>query len=246
MEPLKGCDGVFHTATPALFNAGSAGKDSIYMPTITGTRNILEVAAVSGIKTFVLTSSMSAIAPVPEPDVKSEAHWSDSEVQKSKDNWYGAAKTDQEKMCHAFVAGMPEETRFRFCAICPTAVMGPMLQPKPNSSMTWLQKAASGDMMKKAPNDSMSFIDVRDCAALHVAAFENSFASGRYMCLDKSYHWNDIFNILKKLNPSMSPVEAFEGDLAKATQFDRTRQDSLGVTIREVPQILEEAFKSMN
>ena len=35
---------------------------------------------------------------------------------------YGAAKTVQEKMCIEFVAKMPEHKRFRFAAICPTAV----------------------------------------------------------------------------------------------------------------------------
>jgi len=36
----------------------------------------------------------------------------------------------------------------------------------------------------------MSYIDVRDCAAIHVAGYEKG--KGRYMCLVESWHWNNI------------------------------------------------------
>jgi hypothetical protein len=48
---------------------------------------------------------MSAIAPDPEPHIKTEEHWSDSELQKSKGRWYGAAKTEQEKIVEKWVEG---------------------------------------------------------------------------------------------------------------------------------------------
>lgn len=42
---------------------------------------------------------------------------------------------------------------------------------------------------------------VRDCAAVHVAAYANPSASGRYMCLDESIHWNQLADILAKVYP---------------------------------------------
>ena len=51
------------------------------------------------------------------------------------------------------------------------------------------------------PNDSMSFIDVRDCAAIHIAGYEKG--EGRYMCVSKSYHSNDLFKMLMENYPKM-------------------------------------------
>lgn len=47
---------------------------------------------------MVLTSSMSAVAPVPEPPLKSEEHWSDPEEQKARGSFYGASKRLGRKM----------------------------------------------------------------------------------------------------------------------------------------------------
>merc|ERR550517_1732670 len=85
--------------------------------------------------------------------------------------------------------------------------------------------------MKESRNDSMSFIDVRDCAAMHVAGCENEETSGRYMCLIESWHWNDIFKLLMRLCNDLD-LKLFEGDCVTATQFDRSKQDSLGLQIR--------------
>ena len=49
---------------------------------------------------------------------------------------------------------------------------------------------------EKIPNDSMSFIDVRDCAAIHIAGYEKG--EGRYMCVSKAYHWNDLIKIFRE------------------------------------------------
>ena len=80
---LSGCEAVFHTATPVVFGAAD-GKKEIYEPAMQGTRELLAaVQRAGGIKSFVLTSSMSAVSPQPEPAVKSEVHWSDDAAQES-------------------------------------------------------------------------------------------------------------------------------------------------------------------
>ena len=69
------------------------------------------------VKQIVITSSMclasepcllvfkrSAMAPVPEPPVKSEEHWSDPKEQRERCNFYGAAKTLAERAAYDFVA----------------------------------------------------------------------------------------------------------------------------------------------
>ena len=183
------------------------------------------------------------MAPVPEPPIKSEEHWSDPELQKSKGNWYGYTKTTTEKFFqkHAEANG-----KYRFAAICPTGVFGPMLQPTVNATMGWVLGLYKNGK-DKAANDSMSFIDVRDCAAHHVAALENPEATGRYMSLVESLHWNDIFVMMKELHPGMPDVPKSDGEPITPTQFDLTKMNSLGVEVRSVREVLQgclEEFKA--
>lgn len=247
-EAIRGCDAVVHTATPlsVKFSKGAIdGEKDIFDPALSGLHSILNAVTGSGgqVRTFVLTSSMSAMAPRPEPRVKTEAHWSDPDDQKARGNWYGAAKTCQEQIA---AAALPE-MGVRYCAICPTMVLGPMLHlgNDPVSTMgrfaTWVMGG-----IQTAPNDSMSFVDVRDCAAMHVAALEQPTASGRYMCLAESLHWNDIRLVLRELHPAMPPISPFEGGpLARVTQFDRSKQDSLGVAVRGTRDVLADAVQEL-
>jgi len=153
-------------------------------------------------------------------------------------NWYGCTKTRQEKLATATL----RDTAVRFVAICPTGVFGPMLQPGVNATMGWMAGFAKGPAGGKANNDSMSFVDVRDCAAMHVAALETPGASGRYMCLAgtptekrtasgavvyASSHWNEIYATVRELHPTMPPFAPCDGAPVAPTAFDLSRSDAL-------------------
>lgn len=236
------CQGVIHIATPLdATHAVADGEQTVYGPAIAGLQTVVDASLKAGtVKTFVLTSSMSAMAPRPEPAVKNETHWSDSDSQKAKGNWYGAAKTCQEQLATKLLA----ETGIRYVAICPTMVLGPQLQPGIAATMDRLRTLAKG-RMTKAPNDSMSYIDVRDCAAMHVAAYEKHEVSGRYMSLVESLHWNSIAKIMKELVPEMTEIQPCDDEPCAPTQFDRSRQDSLGVEVRPVRTLLAEAIADL-
>eukprot|EP00913_Durusdinium_trenchii_P015936 g14975.t1 len=174
-EAVQGCRGVFHTASPLVPGKGVEDPETLVLrPAIEGTLNVLRSCQKAGtVKTVVLTSSMSAVAPVPEPPLK-------------------------------------------LATICPTMVLGPMLQPEVNMTMGafrgWLKNGVPGH--PKCQNDSMSFVDVRDCAAQHVAAMEMEDKAGRFMSLDCSIHWNDLAVLMKSLYPSMPAAEpALTGEL---------------------------------
>ena len=93
-------------------------------------------------------------------------------------------------------------------------------------------------MSESIPNDSMSIIDVRDLASLHVACAETGEASGRYFGVNRSWHWEDILSTLSKVHPGYRPPVRFEGVSATPTQFDFTRRDSLGVSLRSLEDTL--------
>eukprot|EP00933_Yihiella_yeosuensis_P032118 TRINITY_DN2569_c3_g1_i1.p1 TRINITY_DN2569_c3_g1~~TRINITY_DN2569_c3_g1_i1.p1 ORF type:complete len:281 (-),score=53.70 TRINITY_DN2569_c3_g1_i1:145-987(-) len=238
--PIAGCDAVFHVASPLPVGKGSEDPENVVLrPAIEGTENALQACLKTpSLKVLVLTSSMSAMAPVPEPELKSEEHWSDPEGQKSRGSWYGASKTLAEKKAYELANG----AHFRLASICPTMVVGPMIQPEMNMTMgalcNWLKNGRSNG---QCPNDSMSFVDVRDCAAQHVAAMENESCSGRYMSLESSWHWNELDVLFKEIYPEMPVSKPCEGTPVKPTQFDLTRQKSLGVELRKVPEIIRSA-----
>ena len=86
-EAIAGCSAVIHMATPVLFGSDNP-EEATYKPAIAGTEAVLNALDKNGVdvKTFVLTSSMSAAAPQPEPEVKSEIHWSDHDAQIAKNS----------------------------------------------------------------------------------------------------------------------------------------------------------------
>lgn len=263
-ECVAGCEAVFHTATPILMGSKN-GKADMYEPAMDSTKELLAAVARAGcVKTFVLTSSMSAVAPQPEPPVKTEAHWSDDAAQEAKENWYGCTKTRQEKLCEEALKG----TGVRFVAICPTGVFGPMLQPTVSMTMGWMASMTKGpaahdpNSAGKARNDSMSFVDVRDCAAMHIAGFEQETASGRYMCVAgtpterrtesgavvyQSTHWNDIYALVKELYPAMPDFEPCDGTPAVPTSFDLSKSNALLHVdqMRDVRTIFKESFEDL-
>lgn len=236
-EACVGCDGVFHVASPLPAGKGAADPENLVLrPAVEGTKNVLRAAHKAGIKHFVVTSSMSAMAPTVEPAVKNEGHWSDPDAQRARESFYGASKTLAEKAAFAFVSGSAPGARL--VTICPTMVVGPMLQPFINMTMgalaTWL-KNGKGETCR---DDSMSFVDVRDCAAQHVAAMKDESHAGRYMSLDRSLHWNDLVPLLRSIHPEMPDSKPCENPSAP-TKFDTTRQKSLGVAVRP----LEDAIR---
>jgi len=250
--PMEGCDTVFHAATPLrhkMATGKSNGKRDIYDPALSSTQEVLDCISRNSltVKCLILTSSMSAVAPFPEPPIKDESHWSDSEWQKERGSWYGAAKTEQELLTRIWVetalAAKAIDQDFKYCSICPTMIVGPILGPDIGGTMSVLLGWFKGSRTI-APNDSMSFVHVEDCAAMHVAAMELSDSGGRYMSLVESLHWNDILVLLKELCPSLADVTLFDGDnMIIPTQFNLDKMNSLQIPMRSVRAILLESLE---
>jgi len=238
------CHGVFHTASPLPYKVKDPEND-VLKPAVAGTLNALRSCEKAGVKVVVVTSSMAAAAPRPEPALKSEKHWSDPEEQKKRGSYYGASKTLAERAAVEFLAKMPMETAFRLVRICPTLVVGPMLQPSLNTSMRFFARIATGAAHTEIKNDSMSMIDVRDCAAHHVNAYEGDY-EGRYFSLVESWPWSMIYAAVKYFNPEMElPKPMAEGTKpVRATQFDHTRMKSLGVNERSLMQTIGQAVEA--
>lgn len=248
-EVFKGCDCVFHLASPTLNDQEdmkNPEKDMIDCA-VFGTMNVLQSCKRMGVKSVVLTSSMCAATIKPAtPEVIHEAHWADTHYLRNKGSYYAASKTLAERKAHEFVSQMSTESAFRLIRICPTFTIGPMLQPVLNSSMKRFAAICGGTHHDRIPNRSISLIDVRDTAAHHIAAYEKGH-HGRFMSLTEAWPWTLVYEALKVCCPKMKCPEPLPKGtkLRPVKKYLTTRMKVLGVNERSFLKVLVEAAEEL-
>jgi nucleoside-diphosphate-sugar epimerase len=237
-EAMAGCTGL-------VMCAGAETQEPATVRLMVGAaEHCLGAARAEGVGRAVFTSSTgSTNPPQGEPERKNEReHWSDPDQQESMGKWSPAAKTRMEKRALELAAD-----DLRVAIMLPSLILGPALSPEPSGGLRFLRRILVGERMAEgAPDGSMSIIDARDLAALHVAALEQPEARGRYFALAKSWHWQDILEALGRVHPAYEPP-AWPADQARSspTQFDFTRRDQLGVTLRGLDEILGGAVEDL-
>ncbi len=234
------------TGKPAREMDDAEGERDIVMPTVDGCLNILRSAATAGIADALICSSTSSTNPKsPVPKKNEIDHWSDRAFQYEQKKYTSAAKTVMEAAAMDFA----DAHNMRLCIFLPTLMLGPAVLPEHarNGFQGMLGKMMQGEPSRhvQIPNDSSSMIHVEDLAALFFAAYENPDASGRYFGVYDSWHFADIYAELARLLPDTPMPEPLDEPPAAPTGFDFTRRDSLGVTLRDIPTILEQTIESM-
>ncbi len=248
-DAVQGAHGVFIASlipayaapdgTPARELDDERGYAEIINPTVNGCLNIMNSAIRAGVKTIVICSSTSSTNPIPPVALKNEVdHWSDAAEQCAAKKYTSATKTVMEKAAIALAA----EHGVRLCIMLPTLMLGPMVLPEHGELgfMGALKRMLRGEVGRhtETPNDSSSMAHIEDVAALFLAAYENPAAEGRYFAVRESWHWNDIYAALREIEPALNLPEPYQGEPATPTGFDFARRDSLGVEMRDVPEIL--------
>jgi len=251
-DVFKGCDCVFHTASPTLKHQREMEEPHVHMVGIarSGTANVIESAKKNGVGTVVLTSSMCSAIPKTNapsgglPAIIYEKHWANHDFLMKKGSHYAASKTLAEKDA----VQMAQDSPLRLVRICPTFTIGPMLQPNVNSSMERFARICAGIHHEQIPNRSISFVDVRDTAAHHVAAYENGALSGRFFSTTEGWHWTLVYNALKILNPQMKCPKPLPNGTKHlpVRKYNTSRMKALGVTERSLMQVLSDAVEEIN
>jgi len=229
---------------------------------VNNARAVMDAAKAERVGVVVLTSSGGSTNPPGGLDSavpKSELlHFSDPDEQIGRGRFSPAAKTRMEiaalaavgrnhanEVVDAALAGAPSTPRL--VILNPNLILGPPLDPSPvvrGNSLPWMLRILKKERMADAvPNDSMSIIDVRDLAALHVRAALSDTASGRYFGVNRSFAWKEILGAFHEVYPDYTPPPLAPGvdyDALVPTQFDHTRKDSLGVTLRPLQATLKD------
>ena len=240
VRAMSGCDGT-------IVCAGSPKIEPETIPLMAAVAgNCCDAALETGVRAAVFTSSTgSTNPPEGEPEFKNEVdHWSDDELQMQTGKYAAVGKTRLDRTM--LQKAESSAGALRGVTINPSTVTGPCMSPEPATSLRSYAAIIRGERMTTVPNSSMSLIDVRDLAALHVAALEQESASGRYFGVRQSWHWQEILDELGRQVPEYTPPRLEPGVVpVRATGFDLTRQASLGVAVRDLPEILAAAVAEL-
>nr|XP_043613493.1 cinnamoyl-CoA reductase 1-like [Erigeron canadensis] len=195
---IAGCDGVFHTASPVPSGSVPNPEVELIEPAVNGTLNVLKACCEVNVKKVVYVSSVAAVAVLPNrPDRPlDETFWSDQDFCRSNNDWYCLSKTKAEREAWEF----SKTNGIDFKSVCPTLVIGPMLQSSMNASSLALIKYLR-DGNEEVENRLRLFVDVRDLAKALLLAYEKPEANGRYICTSHEIRAKELVEMLKKYYP---------------------------------------------
>ncbi|EMG50562.1 hypothetical protein G210_2198 [Candida maltosa Xu316] len=213
-----------HTASPFHFKAKDIEKE-LLIPAINGTKNALIAIQkyAPQVKRVVVTSSVVAVGKYGKyaspGDKFTEQSWNPIDFETSKKNTvygYFGSKTFAEQAVWMFVE--KENPGFSVSTVNPGMVLGPQAFPirgrdKLNTSSEEINRLLKLKPDSKIVNVESTFVDVRDVAKAHIAAFEKDEAQGkRLLLIAESYNTQGLLNIVNKNFPEL---ELPKGDPAK-------------------------------
>lgn len=204
-EAAKGCELIFHTASPFTTSITDAQKDLVD-PALKGTRNVLNAATNSAsVKRVVVTSSCVAIIgdakdtlSVPN-NIMTEENWNATSTVDHQP--YSYSKTVAEKEAWKM---MKEQDQWDVVTINPSFVIGPGINPHGTSETFEIMKMmGNGDMKMGAPDFRIGAVDVRDLALAHYKAGFTPEAKGRHIISAENTSLLGLAGMLKPNYPNL-------------------------------------------
>lgn len=271
-EAMKGCELVFHTASPFTSKIKNAQKDLVD-PALKGTQNVLaSVERTPEVKRVVLTSSCAAIygdnkdlQSLPDQTLN-ESVWNTSSTLHHQA--YSYSKTVAEKEAWRLVEAQATPNRWDLVVVNPSLVIGPGVNPFGTSeSFNIVKQLGDGTMKMGAPDLEIGVVDVRDLAEAHFEAAFRPEAEGRHiisaetssiLALGKllGKRFGRAYAFPKKALPKglvwlVGPLVGFsrkmvQRNLGYSWKADHSKsKQALGVTYRPVEQSITDFFQQM-
>ncbi|XP_059663201.1 cinnamoyl-CoA reductase 1-like [Cornus florida] len=201
------CSGVFHVASPVPAGSVPNPEEELIEPAVKGTLNVLKACSEANVKRVVVVSSGAAVSlnpSWPKGKVKDETCWSDKEYCRTTNNWYCLSKTAAETEAFEFA----KRSGLDVVTVCPTLVLGPLLQSTTNASSLVLLKLLK-EGYKEMENKLRMIVDVRDVAEALLLAYEKPEAEGRYICTAHIIKMQNLVEILKRIYPNYNYPTSF-------------------------------------
>lgn len=193
-EAMAGCTHVAHVASPIPANAPKH-EDELILPAREGVLRALRFAKEAGIKRFVMTSSVAAIAYGHGGSKHhfTEADWTNVE---SPDAYpYVKSKAVAERAARDWVAASGSD--MEFVTVNPSLVLGPLMAPDFSTSLEAIKKLLEGSL-PGLPHLGFAVVDVRDVADLHVRCLTAPNMFGERFIAAGPFMWmGDVAKVLK-------------------------------------------------
>lgn len=239
---IAGCDGVFHVASPVPMTYPIGDPEvELLAPAVTGTKNVLKACSEAKVKRVVVVSSVAAVMVNPgwpQNEAMDEACWSDVEFCRTTQNWYCLSKTlaELEALDYAKRSGLD------VVSVCPSLVIGPLLQSTVNASSSVIVDCLKGDREVKLK--LRNFVDVRDVADALLLVYETPEASGRYICDANARQMSEVVALLKDWYPAYSHAATKFVQVSDEPLFSSKKLQALGWIFRTLEESLRDSVES--
>nr|XP_009414816.1 PREDICTED: cinnamoyl-CoA reductase 1 [Musa acuminata subsp. malaccensis] len=240
VSAIAGCEGVFHVASPVPSKKASNPEVEVIAPAVTGTLNVLKACSEAKVKRVVVVSSVAAVSMSPnwpKGKIRDENCWSDEEYCRKTENWYFLSKTLAEREALDFA----EKNRLDVVTVCPSLIIGPLLQSTINASSLVLINLLKG-LRPTVENKVLSIVDVRDVADALQLVYEEPNASGRHICAPHRVKMHDLVDILKSIYPHYKYPEIFT-EVEEDSEIRSAKLNNLGWKCRTLQESLTDTIE---
>lgn len=207
-EAVKDCRYIQHIASPFPLEA-PGDREALVPEARAGAMRVIEHGLGAGAERIVMTSSMVSMMGQPgrgKHMLVKEDDWSDPDWKPLQA--YPVSKTRAEKSAWAYVKAQKLEGKLT--TVCPGLVFGPDTYNNGGASLGLIKALLEGNF-PRAPKIAYPIVDVRDCAAIHVAAMTAKDAGGRRLMAAGETFW--MTDIAKALRPQYPTAKLPKGDM---------------------------------
>ncbi|KAJ4702345.1 Cinnamoyl-CoA reductase [Melia azedarach] len=238
---IAGCTGVFHVACPVTAGSVPNPEAQLIEPAVVGTKNVLNSCSKARVKRVVVVSSASAVMMNPnwpKNQAMDEECWSDKEFCKAINNYYCLAKTIAESEALEYA----KNSELDIVTVCPSFVIGPMLQPSINATSSLLISFMK-EGLESVENKARPLVDVRDVADALLLVYEKPEAKGRYICSSFEIRPKEFIDKLKSMYPYYNYPKSFTmGD--KEVKLSSEKLQRLGWKYRALEESIHDFVKN--
>ena len=200
-DAVQGCRFIQHIASPLPVEPPD-DREALVPEARAGAQRVLENGFSAGAERIVLTSSIAAMIGQPgrgNTMTFGEKDWSDPDWKPLPA--YPVSKTRAELSAWSYVEA--QGLRDKLVTINPGMVFGPDIFENAGASMQAIIALFSGDF-PRSPKIAMPIVDVRDVAAIHVAAMTAKEAGGRRLiAASDTLSFKEISDILREAYPNV-------------------------------------------
>jgi dihydroflavonol-4-reductase len=198
-EAMRKVDAVVHVAAQIVAEE-PRDMDVVVAPAVEGTERVLRHAVAAGVTRVVMTSSIATVG-YGHGQVSGERTYTEADftnLDGMRFTWaYCVGKTLAERAAWAFA----RQEGVRLTTIHPGAILGPALDADASISLQLVSGLLEGST-PAMPSNGFSVVDVRDVAAMHVAALQADDSAGQRFLATASYlPFPEVAEIVRRAYP---------------------------------------------